>query len=69
MLKTFNYLMSYSVDIFKRPKEERGATMVEYAILVALISVIAIVAIGLLGGRINVIFGDVYTAMGGAAGE
>jgi len=45
MLKSLNSLMSYTVDIFQRPKEERGATMVEYAILVALISVIAIVTI------------------------
>lgn len=34
-------------------KEESGATMVEYAILVALIAVAVIVIVGTLGQRIN----------------
>jgi pilus assembly protein Flp/PilA len=44
-------------EMFKRfMKEESGATMVEYAILVALIAVAAIVIIGVLGGQINAAF-------------
>ncbi|MDX1351859.1 MAG: Flp family type IVb pilin [Thiomicrorhabdus sp.] len=39
--------------------DESGATMVEYAILVALIAVAAIVIIGVLGGQIN----DAFTAV------
>jgi pilus assembly protein Flp/PilA len=34
-------------------KDESGATMVEYAILVALISIAAIVIIAILGGQIR----------------
>lgn len=46
-------------------EEESGATMVEYAILVALISVAAIAAITALGPLILQAFTDVVTAMGG----
>ncbi len=37
-------------------KEESGATMVEYAVLVALIAVAVIVTVGLLGTQINTLF-------------
>ena len=42
--------------------DESGATMVEYAILVALISVAAIVIIGVLGQQINEAFNQVSAA-------
>ena len=51
-------------------KEEDGATMVEYAILVALISVVAIGIIFTLGGSVKSTFSDVnnqITNPGGAA--
>jgi pilus assembly protein Flp/PilA len=41
-------------------RDESGATMVEYAILVALISVAAIVIIFTLGQQINNTFDKVY---------
>ncbi|MQX52974.1 Flp family type IVb pilin [Alcanivorax sediminis] len=44
-------------------KEEDGATMVEYAILVALISVVAIVVIGSVGGKVDDAFQSVDDAM------
>jgi len=34
-------------------RDEEGATMVEYGIMVALIAVVSIVAVGLLGGKVN----------------
>jgi pilus assembly protein Flp/PilA len=37
-------------------RDERGATMVEYAIMVALIAVVSIAAISLLGTNINSAF-------------
>jgi len=37
-------------------KDEEGATMVEYALMVALIAVVVIVGAGLLGGAINTKF-------------
>lgn len=49
--------------------DESGATMVEYAILVALISIAAIVIIALLGNQINATFTQVLNCIqgGGAA--
>ncbi len=44
-------------------KEEEGATMVEYAILVALISVVAIVIIASVGGEVNSAFTEVDTQL------
>jgi pilus assembly protein Flp/PilA len=40
-------------------RSERGAALVEYALLVALIAVVCIVAIGLLGSRANEKFSSI----------
>lgn len=52
-------------------KDEEGATMVEYAILVGLISVVAIVVITAVGSNVKGIFstacGSLSTAGGGTA--
>lgn len=40
-------------------REEEGATMVEYGLMVALIAVAAITAIGVLSGGLNALFEDV----------
>lgn len=39
--------------------DERGASLVEYALLVALIAVVAIVAVGLLGDNVEGAFTDI----------
>jgi pilus assembly protein Flp/PilA len=44
-------------------RDERAATMVEYAIMVALIAVIAIGAVELLGTTVNTTFGAANTAL------
>lgn len=44
-------------------KEETGATMVEYAILVALIAVAVIVTVNVLGGKIDSTFQKAVNAM------
>ena len=44
-------------------QDESGATMVEYAILVALISIAAIATLILLGPKINTAFLSVLNAM------
>lgn len=46
-------------------RDESGATMVEYAILVALISVAAIVVIQVLGAKINNVFNNVQSKING----
>lgn len=50
-------------------KEEDGATMVEYAILVALISVVAIATIVLIGEEVNTSFETVETELSAANAE
>jgi pilus assembly protein Flp/PilA len=46
-------------------QEEKGATAVEYGIMVALIAVVIIVAVGLLGTQINIAFEDIVKKLGG----
>jgi pilus assembly protein Flp/PilA len=46
-------------------KEEKGATAVEYGIMVALIAVVIIAAITVLGTEINEAFTDIVTKLGG----
>ncbi|WP_320536209.1 Flp family type IVb pilin [Pseudarthrobacter sp. IC2-21] len=45
--------------------DERGATAVEYGIMVALIAVVIIVAVGLLGGTLTTMFEQVKCQVGG----
>ena len=44
---------------------DKGATMVEYGLMVALIAVIVMVAVALLGPQISTMFNNVYTQIGG----
>ena len=44
-------------------QDEEGATAVEYGLLVALIAAVIIGAVGLLGGTLNTVFGNVNTAL------
>ena len=46
-------------------REEEGATMVEYGLMVALIAVVCIIAVTALGVNINAMFEQVGTATGG----
>jgi pilus assembly protein Flp/PilA len=46
-----------------RKKGEDGATAVEYGLLVALIAAVIIVAVKLLGTKINTAFGSINTKM------
>jgi Flp pilus assembly pilin Flp len=44
----------------------KGATMIEYILVVGLISIAAIIIMGTLGGSINTLFTTVNTAVTGA---
>jgi len=46
---------------------ERGATAVEYALMVALIAVVIIVVVTALGGQLVTIFNKIIVALGGTA--
>jgi pilus assembly protein Flp/PilA len=62
MITTFEFLKTW---ITARINDERGASLVEYALLVALIAVVCIAAIGFLGGRAEQTFDRTGSAVGG----
>ena len=51
--------------LLQRARTERGASMVEYALLVGLIAVVAVVAIAALGGGISNLFKNANSCVGG----
>jgi pilus assembly protein Flp/PilA len=61
MISTYEFLATWLRARFS--DSERGASLVEYALLVALIAVICIVAIGILGREANSTFTDVGTSI------
>ena len=48
-------------------KDEEGATMVEYGLMVALIAVVCIATITILGTQLNIIFDVIADALTAAA--
>ena len=44
-------------------RNDEGATMVEYGVMVALIAAVCIAVVGLIGGKINGAFGTVNSAL------
>jgi pilus assembly protein Flp/PilA len=44
-------------------REERGATMIEYAILIGLVTAAIVATIGLVSGNINDIFTNINTTL------
>jgi pilus assembly protein Flp/PilA len=61
MLQT---LQIYFLQLFSRfRRDEEGATMVEYGIMVALIAVVCFAAVQLLGNTINALFTAINTSL------
>ena len=50
-------------------KDESGATMIEYGLVAALVSVAAIIALQLLGSQLQIIFNTVSSYLATAAGS
>jgi pilus assembly protein Flp/PilA len=59
MLHMYTYLES----LLRKNRDERGATAVEYGIMVALIAVAIIVVVGLLGDKLNILFDTVENSL------
>jgi pilus assembly protein Flp/PilA len=62
MLTTYEFLATY---LRARFEDERGASLVEYALLVALIAVVCIAAVTLLGKNASTKFSSVGSSIGG----
>ncbi|MDQ0147905.1 MULTISPECIES: Flp family type IVb pilin [Pseudarthrobacter] len=52
-------MLSLYTNIMIRLRSEKGATAVEYGIMVALIAVVIIVAVSTLGGQLGTLFSGV----------
>ena len=59
-------LVSFAQDRLKR--EEKGATAVEYGLMVGLIAAVIITTVMLLGTQLNGLFQQITAALGVAAG-
>jgi pilus assembly protein Flp/PilA len=57
-------LFTVAEDRFHK-RNERGATAVEYGLLVGLIAVVIIVAVTALGGQLNTLFQSITRSLGG----
>jgi pilus assembly protein Flp/PilA len=64
-LNAFFAVRGFHGGMLERARTERGASMVEYALLVGLIAVVAVVAIAALGGGISGLFSNANKCVGG----
>lgn len=64
-INAFVAVRSAHGTLLQRARTERGASMVEYALLVGLIAVVAVVAIAALGGGISGLFSNANSCVGG----
>ena len=62
MIDQFNHLVARVLTTRLR-REDEGQTLVEYALILALVSIVAIGALTLLGDKINTVLGDVTDAL------
>ncbi len=66
MLQLYTGVTTWWADLKGRLSEERGATAVEYALMVALIAVVIIVAVTFIGTSAESKFNQVGSAVNGA---
>jgi pilus assembly protein Flp/PilA len=67
MLELYTGLTTWWADLKGRISEDRGATAVEYALMVALIAVVILLAVTFLGTSASTKFSQVGSAVGGAS--
>jgi pilus assembly protein Flp/PilA len=67
MLRSFTGISTWWADLKSRLAEDRGATAVEYALMVALIAVVIIAAVTLIGTSASDKFSQVGSAINGAS--
>jgi pilus assembly protein Flp/PilA len=67
MLQLYTGLVTWWADLKERVSEDRGATAVEYALMVALIAVVIILAVTFLGESASETFSEVGDAVDGAS--
>ena len=68
-LNAYFAVRGFHGNLLERARTERGASMVEYALLVGLIAVVAVVAVAALGGGIKNLFSSANNCVGGLNGS
>jgi len=63
MLGLYLRLQAWFTDLGERARQERGATLVEYGLLVALIAAVAILVVTTLGKKVSNAFSSVNDNM------
>ena len=63
MIKSFVTLQNYVAGLLNR--DDRGATAVEYGLMVALIAAVIIIAVAAIGNNLNTVFTNVGNALQG----
>ena len=66
MLEKIQLMTLLFIGDLKAKRDERGATAVEYGLMVALIAAVIVTTVGPLGTAINGKFNDVLTAINAA---
>ena len=61
MIEKLQFMTIMLVNDIKAKRDERGATAVEYGLMVALIAIVIIGAVTLLGGNLKTLFSDIAT--------
>ena len=61
MIEKLQLMTLMLVNDLKAKRDERGATAVEYGLMVALIAIVIIGAVTLLGGNLKTLFSDIAT--------
>jgi len=57
--------MTNLVNLVNCLPRKKGQGLTEYALIIALVAIVAVAALTLLGGQIQTIFGDITTSLGG----
>jgi pilus assembly protein Flp/PilA len=68
MVKLFVTLEAMAMIARDRIREEKGATAVEYGLMVGLIAAVIITTVVLLGGQLDALFKKVTAALTGPSG-
>ena len=63
MLEKLQFMTIMLINDVKAKRDERGATAVEYGLMVALIAVVIIAAVTLLGNNLNAKFNSVASSV------
>ena len=58
--------LSALYGLYAAKNEYEGQGMVEYALILVLVSIVAIIALGLLGGQISSVFNSITGTLGGS---